>query len=345
MIAVATVAGLATGGCAAGARDPLQVADTLAAAVPATSPPAAGPDGRVLPLPAAVTGAAATAAVVEPDSGTLAVAVTLGDQGRLLLYRLGDLDGEPRVVELPGPVGELAIGEPGELLAPVPATGTVLRLDAATGSVRRAVTVPPGGAAMAAVQERDTMTAAVAGSRLVVSLGTRVSVFDGGDAVSRAVDGFAGPPELVTVGSRVAVLDRPRTALATIDPGTGERGPALRAGDGAAHAVADRYGRVLVTDTRGGELLAFTAEPMIMRQRYPVPGAPYAIAYDPARDLAWVTLTERNEVVGFDVAGGEPVERYRFATVRQPDAVAVDSDGGVVLVASGTGEGIQVVRP
>ena len=113
--------------------------------------------------------------------------------------------------------------------------------------------------------------------------------------------------------------------------------------DGATNAVGDRYGRVLVTDTRDGELLAFSAAPLIMRQRFPVPGGLYAIAYDRARDLAWVTLTERNEVVGFDVAGGEPVERYRLATVRQPNAVAVDPNSGALIVGSGTGDGIQVV--
>jgi len=112
----------------------------------------------------------------------------------------------------------------------------------------------------------------------------------------------------------------------------------------ATNAVGDRFGRVLVTDTRDGELLAFSADPLIMRQRFPVPGAPYAIAYDPVRDLAWVTLTERNEVVGFHVAGGEPVERFRLATVRQPNTVAVDPRSGAVIVGSGTGDGVQVVE-
>ena len=58
-----------------------------------------------------------------------------------------------------------------------------------------------------------------------------------------------------------------------------------------------------MTDTRGGALLAFSLDPLLLRQNYPVPGAPYAIAYDRERDLAWVTLTETNEVVGYDVAG------------------------------------------
>ena len=45
------------------------------------------------------------------------------------------------------------------------------------------------------------------------------------------------------------------------------------------------------------------------------------------------------------MAGEEPVERYRFPTVVQPDSVAVDPVSGRVVVASGTGGGVQVVQP
>ena len=55
------------------------------------------------------------------------------------------------------------------------------------------------------------------------------------------------------------------------------------------------------------------------------------------------TLTERNEVVGYDVAGEQPEEKYRFPTVSQPNTVAVDPRTGRVVVASGTGDGIQVI--
>ena len=49
---------------------------------------------------------------------------------------------------------------------------------------------------------------------------------------------------------------------------------ALRAGEGATTMAADPAGRVLVADTRGDELLVFGTDPLILRQRYPVPGAP-----------------------------------------------------------------------
>lgn len=323
--ALAIAAGLTAAACAeAGTRDPLQVADTLQAATPAASPPAASrPAGRLYPLAGPVTALAVT-------NGVLAVAATNPD--RVLLYSLADPAAAPRVAAASAPVAHLDTSA-GHLLAAVPRAGVLLRIDPATAAAR---TVRLDG--------HPTAATTIDG-RTVVALEDRVLVLDAQDRVVHTVGGFAGAAAVVGAKGRLAVLDRLRTALYTVDAGTGRRGPALRAGNGATNAVGDRFGRVLVTDTRDGELLAFTADPMIMRQRFPVPGAPYAIAYDARRDLAWVTLTERNEVVGFDVAGGEPVERYRLTTVRQPNAVTVDEVSGAVVVASGTDEGIQVVQP
>lgn len=156
---------------------------------------------------------------------------------------------------------------------------------------------------------------------------------------------LAGADQVLVADGHVAVLDRVRSALFQVDIEDGALGLGLRAGQGATNAVVDEFGRVLVVDTRVGALLAFTIEPMVLRQRYPVPGSPYGLAYDPERDFAWVTLTESNEVVGYDVAGGEPEERVRFATVRQPNSVTVDRRTGDVLVASAVGEGNQVIEP
>ncbi|MEU7478865.1 hypothetical protein AB0A63_22960 [Lentzea sp. NPDC042327] len=150
------------------------------------------------------------------------------------------------------------------------------------------------------------------------------------------------------VNGRKVELDRLRSAvfeMTTDDKGSPTRGPGLRAGDGATNAVPDRFGRLLVVDTRGGEFIAFSIDPLIMRQRYPVPGTPYGIAYDAKRDIAWITLTDRNEVVGLDVAAGEPSEKHRFATVRQPNTVSVDQETGRVTVTSGDNGGIQVISP
>lgn len=310
-----------------------KITDQAPAALPAVSPPPANPPaGTVLPI-----GAKVSAAAIDGVTGTLAIAVS--DPDRLLLIDLAALDGQPQIVRLPGRVEQLdQAGVDGQLLAPVASAGELLTVDVISGQVH-SVDVEGGPVA-----------AAVVNGRTVVALASRpgVAVLEG-DRVRHTPDQFAGPADVVAAGDTAAVLDRMRTALTVLDPAGAhgdavELGPSLRAGHGATNAVGDRFGRVLVTDTRDGELLAFSADPLIMRQRFPVPGAPYAIAYDPVRDLAWVTLTERNEVVGFHIAGGEPVERFRLATVRQPNTVAVDPRSGAVIVGSGTGDGVQVVE-
>jgi hypothetical protein len=311
------------------AQDPLQVASTLMAATPAVSPElSTAPAGTTLALPGK-----ATAAVVDPATSTLAVAVEA--PAELLLFHLDQLTAAPVQVALPGRADHLELaGVGGQLLVPMPSQPFVLHV------------ALPGGSTAQWQLNSGSADGLLMGARTVAvrADGTGVTVLNG-EKVQRTIGGFQGAAVVVPNGNQVVVLDRLRTAVTEVNPVTGQLGTSLRAGDGATNAVVDRFGRVLVTDTRGGELLAFSAGPLLMRQRYPVPGVPYALAYDSRRDLVWVTLTERNEVVGYYVAGGEPVERYRFPTVRQPNAVAVDPESGRVFVASADGGGVQVVQP
>ncbi len=312
-------------GCAAegDSGDPLQIAATLEPARPAVSPAQSGtPAGQVLPLgkatAVAVAGGRVAVAVAEPPS--------------VLFYPLDTL-ASPVSVPLPGVAESLRpVGDAVE--APVPGSGVVV-------TVR-----PDGTTAERTVDGGPVDVAVVDGKRVVARRDAKLVGVD-----DRAVTGVSSPDRVVAVGSGAVVLDRPRSAVFDLklgsDPDPDKSGPrlgaGLRAGDGATSVVADRFGRVLVVDTRGGELMAFSVDPLIMRQRFPVPGAPYGMAYDATRDLVWITLTERNEVVAFDVAGGEPVEKHRYATVRQPDSVAVDPGSGRVFVASGDGQGMQVI--
>ncbi len=105
--------------------------------------------------------------------------------------------------------------------------------------------------------------------------------------------------------------------------------------------VADEAGRVVVTDTRGNELLVFTADPLIMRQRYPVPSAPYGVAS--STGLTWVSQTATNTVVGYDLATGIPVEKVRYPTVQQPDMISFDAAANRLWVVSGSGAGVQMI--
>lgn len=310
--------------------DELQVVGNPTAATPQPSPETtAAPEGVVIGLDGDVT-----AVTTAPGDGTVAVAVT--DPARVLLYdrdALGEPDPDPTVVELPGPAEHLTVAD-GEVLAPVPSENTLARITL-DGDVRLVpVTGEPSGAA-------------TVDDRTLLSLRERkgVGVLDGSRTDPVIAGGLNSADDVVVADGRPLVLDRLRSAVFQVDVEGRDVGVGLRAGQGATNMVADDYGRVFVTDTRSGAVLAFSADPLLLRQLYPVAGGVYGMAYDSGRDVLWVTLTARNEVVGFDVRGGEPVERYRYPTVRQPDSVTVDSKTARVVVGSATGEGIQVITP
>lgn len=329
--AALVVAGLVSG-CSAERSSDAQRA--IVPAGPASAPlggPA--PAGMVVPLDSPATG-------VVVDSRSATVAVALADPPRLLLTAL-DSTAPPRQVPLPGPAADLVLAaEGGPLLVPVTAPGSLVRVPLDGG--------PPSTTSL----NGSPRGAVTVGGATVVALGDKLTVLDG-DRLRTTVSGFGDAARLVPAttpagtpaGAKVWVLDRARTAVSVVDLTSGDTSPSLRAGNGAADAVADRFGRMLVTDVRDGELLAFAGDPPVLRQRFPLPGAPYGLAYDGRRDLAWVTLTGRDEVIGVNVAGGEPVVVHRFPTVHQPDAVAADPVSGRVLVVSASGAGLQVIDP
>ncbi|GHF52338.1 hypothetical protein FNH07_23745 [Amycolatopsis bartoniae] len=330
MVAMPVACALLATGCASKSGqgdDALQIVANPVAATAAVSPaPAVAPAGTVL------ASAGVTALAADPASGVLAVAV---DQPpSVLLYRLADPAAAPVRVSVTGPVEELSFGS-GQVLASIPSRGQVAAVPLSGGQATELGV--PGQPADAVAAGTDTLVA--------VRDRKSVDVYSGGALVRSITGGLYSADEVVHSGDQTVVLDRLRTAVFKVDVQGGTIGEGLRAGDGATNAVADSYGRVLVTDTRAGALLAFSMDPLLLRQMYPVPGGIYAIAYDARRSLAWVTLTGSNQVVGFDVRGGEPVEKFRFPTVRQPNSVAVDEGTGRVYVGSATGEGIQVIQP
>lgn len=306
--------------------DSMQIVANPVAATAAVSPaPTASAAGTVLPA------SGVTAMAAEPAARVLAVA--LDQPPSVLLYRLDDLAAAPMRVAVDGAVEQLSFAGD-QVLASIPGKGEVATISVLGQATDLAVAGQPadaiqaGGSTLVAVRDRKA-----------------IDVYQGGQLARSITGGLYSADQVVHTGDQTVVLDRLRTAVFTVDVGDGTIGEGLRAGDGATNAVADSFGRVLVTDTRAGALLAFSTGPLLLRQMYPVAGGIYGIAYDTQRDLAWVTLTERNEVVGFDVRGGEPVEKYRFPTVRQPNSVTVDGQTGKVYVGSATGEGIQVIQP
>jgi DNA-binding beta-propeller fold protein YncE len=158
-----------------------------------------------------------------------------------------------------------------------------------------------------------------------------------------AVVGVAGEPGGVSAaGGLVAVVSVRERVLELFDPHAPRRVARAPAGVGPTH-VAAAGPWIYVVDTDGGALLVFRIAPELeLVRRYPLPGSPYGIALDPVRRRLWVTLTARNELVELP-AHGRPHALRRFATVRQPNGVAIDASTGRAFVTGRADRGLQVI--
>ena len=291
---------------------------------PAVSPPVSvAPAGDVTALPGGPQGA-----LFDPATSTLAV-FTGGPAAALTL--LG-ATGAARTVRLPGPAWAIAGDGAGTVYAS--ARGGVFAADLAAGAVRFTGVAGENDTDFTAIARR-------ADGRLVLGSADGTAYTLAADmTVSRRVDVFDRVDAIVAVGDRAIVLDRSQTSVTALNT-DGAPQQALRAGLGATSMTADPAGRVLVTDTRGGQLLVFSVDPLIERQAYPVAGSPFGLAG--SATWAWVSLTATNTVVGYDLATGIPVEKVRYPTVQQPDSMAFDEQTRTLYVVSGSGGGVQVI--
>jgi len=241
--------------------------------------------------------------------------------------------GAPRTVPLPGPATAIAGG--GQGTAYLSTRGGYFTVDLAAGSAERVAIVGESGTDFTAIARR-------ADGRLVLgSADGAAYTLTNDTTVAEKLKIFARVDAIVTEGDNAVVLDRGQTSVTALNS-DGKMQQALRAGEGATTLAADPLGRVLVADTRGGQLLVFGVDPLIERQAYPVPQAPYGLAG--SRGLAWVSQTAANTVIGYDLATGIPVEKVRYPTVQQPNSLAFDDKSGTLYVVSASGAGVQVIR-
>lgn len=322
MAAMAAVS-LVAGGCD---KSPIDTSPpTIEPARPAVSPAVSTtPAGQVLPLAGSPQSASVDAA-----TGSLVV-FTPGVAGTLTVF---GRDGAPRTVPLPG--SATAVAGDGNGTAYVATRGGFFTVGLAAGT--SAKTTVEGR------QDTDfTAIARRADGRIVLGAADGSALTLGPDhRAAGTADIFARVDAIVAQGDTAVVLDRAQTSVTELNT-DGSVALALRAGLGATTIAADPMGRVLVADTRGGQLLVFGVDPLMERQAYPVGGAPYGLVG--SKTLVWVSLTETNTVVGYDLATGIPVEKVRYPTVRQPNALAFDETTGTLYVVSGTGGGVQVIR-
>ena len=289
------------------------------------SPPlTAKPAGQVLPL-----AGSPRAAAFDGSTGSLVVFTPAGDIATLTVF---GRTGEPRTVTLPGPA--TAIADDGQGSAYAATRGGFFTVDLARGTSARTTVDGHQGTEFTAIARR-------ADGRMVLGSAGSALTLAADNTVARTADVFARVDALVTEGDTAVVLDRAQTSVTELNA-DGSPGLALRAGLGATTIAADPLTRVLVVDTRGGQLLVFSADPLIERQAYPVGGSPYGVVG--SKTLVWVSLTAANTVVGYDLGTGIPVEKVRYPTVEQPNALAFDDTTDTLYVVSGTGGGVQVIR-
>ncbi|BBZ13485.1 hypothetical protein MBRA_36800 [Mycobacterium branderi] len=238
-----------------------------------------------------------------------------------------------RVIALPGPASALTGDGAGN--AYLSTRGGYFAVDLSAGHVSRAEIGEARDIDFTAIARRaDHKLVLGTADGTVYTLSSGTTVANRSKIVGR-ID------SLVAQGNTVITLDRGQTLVTTVDA-DGTVGQALRAGQGATMLAADPLGRVLVTDTRGGQLLVYGVDPLILRQAYPVKQSPYGVAG--SRRLAWVSQTAANLVIGYDLSTGIPVEKVRYPTVRQPNTLAFDDTSDTLYVVSGSGAGVQVIE-
>ncbi len=326
---ISTVSGLliafaAVSGCSSNPAD--APPPTIEPARAAVSPPATvAPAGQVIPL-----GGRPTAALI--DQGRL-VTLTPGTGPAAATLTVLPSAGLLRTVPLPGQA--TAICGDGEGTVFAAGHGGFFTVDLKAGTATRSDLSGHTDTEFTAIARR-------ADGRLVLgSAGGDVYTLKPDMTVGATASIFARVDAIVTQGDVAVVLDRAQTSVTSLSA-EGTPKLALRAGQGATTIAADPAGRVLVADTRAGQLLVFGADPLIERQAAPAGDSPYGLAGSPT--LAWVSQTATNTVVGYDLSTGTPVEKVRYPTVQQPDSLAFDDASGTLYVVSGSGAGVQVIR-
>ncbi|PYE20950.1 hypothetical protein DFR67_101341 [Williamsia limnetica] len=299
---------------------------TIAPQTPIAAPivEAGAPAGEVVPMPDA-GGALAYC----PSTEQLAV---LSADGRSVEFRpTAALTSPTRTVELSDKASGFGTFADGVLQVLIPSA--LLTVDSATGDVVR--TDLPGTPLSAVLTSQ--------GQTLVGNDLGQIAVIGADGGVQKTIAGLVRVDDLAEHDGQVVALDRAQSSVTQVDVADGDLGVALRSGDGATNLTVDHFGRFLSTDTKGGEFLAFSGDPLVNKFRYPVPFGPYAVGYDDTQNLAWVATTGDNKVTAYELATGTPVQTRQFTTVGQADSIVVDPGNGTVYLLSARGEGLQVI--
>lgn len=287
------------------------------------------------PVPGRIVAVGAQPEGIVADARTRTVAVLKRDPAELVLLDAdtGEITGR---TPLPGSGRHLQLARPGgPVLVPVESADALVRVALPDGAAQSQI--------ITGTFPHDASEAANGTVFVANELGGTVAAVRGDEIVKVFTDSVQ-PAGLAPVGNAMALLDVRKNDLTVYDADALTILGATPAGRGPTHQVADRHGRLIVTDTRGDAVRVFTPLPRprevgVATQH----GGPYGITYDPNRDRVWVTSSGANEVVGYDMAETTPREVARFRTVQNPYTVAVDATTGTLFVAGLTAGVVQII--
>ncbi|MGI8434486.1 MAG: YncE family protein [Nocardioidaceae bacterium] len=263
------------------------------------------------------------------DARTKSLAVAVQNPYRLLLLDPTTLEVRTSVA-LPGKVRHLQVAEPG---------GPVLVPDESADQLIE-VFLPGGSTRVTDVQSHPHDAAAASNGDVIVGnefSGSITVVREG--KVLRSFADLTQPGGVIADGTDVAVVDVGAFTLSTYDLTTMKRTGRIAAGEGPTHGTLTSGHRVVVSDTRGGQLLVDSMDPLKEVGRLALDGSPYGLASDSSTSTVWVTLTAKNELVGLDLSTDTPRVIATYPTVGQPDTVAV-APGSHTLWVTGTADGV-----
>jgi hypothetical protein len=235
-------------------------------------PPAAEPQSapqQTRPIPGRVVPVGASPEGVVVDAVTRIVAVAKRDPTEILLLNAegAQLIGSAGV---PGFARHLQLAAPGgPLLVPVESINALIRVNLQNGRADPLIltgTVP-----------HDAAQAANGTVFVANELGGTVAVVRGTDVVKVFTDSVQ-PAGLAPVGNTMGLIDVRKNDLTIYDADRLAIVGSAPAGAGPTHLVADKHGRMIAADTRGGAIRVF--EPM------PTPRQ-VGIATQPGGPTAW----------------------------------------------------------
>jgi DNA-binding beta-propeller fold protein YncE len=319
-VSVLVVLALVAAACGSSAPSAPPVATPLhAAPEPAVSPPArTSLPGTILAFAGRPEG------VAVDDAGEVAVNVRHPDG--VVLFPIAR-PADRRMIPLGGSARHLMMAGPdGPLLVPDESDDTFVELAVPSGRVLESIRVGH--------QPHDAINVGPDTVFVADELANTIHIIRDGRVV-RVVKAPLQPGGMAAnpAGTRALVVGV-RGRRITEYTAAGDVIGSANCGAGPTHAATGDDGLYWVADTLGGAILGFElgAHGPVQVATIPVGPRPYGLAFDAKTDTLWVTVTGADQLVGLHFDGRKVASRTTYATVRQPNTVAVDETTGALVV-------------